>query len=318
MKILFNYIKNWLRPILFCSLEHPILWKFIKYFTAIPGVTLLAFITYSTKNQTVTSWQSVLKAGFDNNLFSFIILFLGPSILCFVLEIWEDFAKYYRREKSPLKVTENIITLLAAIRKILGKKMNRFGDYSSKIKSNPSTATVSFDSITQPMEQIGEIVAQLSGVLTKLIGVGEIKVVLLSIKNDLPHKFECYYPPNERPNNGILTANPTFFTSILNEGSFLFIPDISEHINNASKLHGKLKKIHYYCPRGCNPIGSVAGFPIFNKFNEKPIYILTFKSNKPNVIDKTFESGYNEIIDEFVDRILLEHYLQEIKENVTR
>jgi hypothetical protein len=303
-----------LKPIAFFPIKKPKTWAVTKASLGTLPTIILAYLSYRfATNQPPEQVQ--LKEFFDGNHIALISLFAAPFGLNLLFTFYEWFAKYLNEREVNYFPSVQLATTISCLNIIVGRKLERFGRVCKTILSNAKTQAEAFEVITQPDEQISEIVAQLWGAMTQLTGLKELKLVLVEADASGKLSYGYHMPTNKKPHDSVLVSEKSLFHQIAKEQKFYCIDDIAAH---AAKLDAasakKKKKLEWFQPTpGQTPVGSIVGFPIVHKHLNRVIYVVTLKSDQPKALTKSCEAIYGEMWQVFADRITLEYSLKEIK-----
>lgn len=292
------------------SCRFPLGWIVVKVFlTGLPGVILgYAAIRFSLQPGGGYPFQAELQ----NLLASFplitAVLFLLPLALT-VFYTWADnkIASIKDQEKFPKLLSASLIQ---ALNDLVGVKLRRFDAFSGEMNSGKKGCEV-FQSITQPSLQIKQIALSLHHVLEKTLDDSSLQLVLVRIQDSAPSLWVEHIPNQLQPPDRFLgeDALKTLFHDAARQNKALWITDIAKHMKNK-------KKRPLYCPQQ-DPdldVGSIICYPIFHKAENKVVYALSIKSDRPNAITGDFKKTYTLVMDAFITRLLLEHNLVYIKE----
>jgi hypothetical protein len=212
------------------------------------------------------------------------------------------------RDRNFLK-TYDLLALLRSVDRVVGLKLERFGDYCRNMPSVVAASRVFYD-ITQPEKQIDYLVKNLYTLLVSLTKDDTLKLVLARMENDTPIRWQSFMPDDVHPDDAILNGKQkkSLFSHCARRKEPLVIPDIGAH------LKGK-PATYQYLPSdlpGENQ-GSIVCYPLRHDHTGKVVFALSLKSDRVNFIGHNFERKYTPIVKEFIKRINLEHSLELIK-----
>lgn len=172
--------QNLLKPIAFSPIKKPKLWAVTKATVGTLPTIVLAYLSYRFATNQPPE-QTRLKQFFDGNQVALISLFAAPFGLNLLFTAYEWFAKYMNERELNYFPSVQLATTISCLNLIVGKKLERFGRVCKTISTNSKTTGEAFDAITQPDEQISEIIAQLWVAMTQLTGLKDLKLVLVEV-----------------------------------------------------------------------------------------------------------------------------------------
>lgn len=306
--------KHIFKPIAFFPIKKPKIWAVTKASLGTLPTIILAYLSYRFATNQPPE-QAQLKRFFDGNQVALISLFAAPFALNLLFTFYEWFAKYVNEREVNYFPSVQLATTISCLNIIVGRKLERFGRVCKSIASQPKSPSEAFETITQPDEQISEIVAQLWGAMTQLTALKDLKLVLVEADASGKLAYGYHMPVNRKPHDGVLASDKSLFHQIAKEQKFFCIDDIASHtakLEHASAR--KRKKLEWFqTTPGQSPVGSIIGFPIIHKHLNRVIYVVTMKSDQPKALTRSCEVLYGEMWQVFADRITLEYSLKEIK-----
>jgi len=279
-------------------------------------MVVLTYISYSYSTSEPAE-HKFIRSIFESNKAVLALLIISPPVFSVLLDIWEWFGRYLQERERNYFPSIQQTTILAALNIIVGKKLDRFGLACKSLTSKSSTSSEAFHTITRPDEQINEITSQLWGAMVKLTEINDLEVVLVSVAKDYKLDYVNYHPISKKPDDQILSSG-SFFNHVARCRKFCCIPDIAKHISEmkSKRRHERRAMVAYLTIDGDTPTGSIAGIPIIHNHLSRVVYVLTFKSSQPHALSQSLQKLYGEMWRTFIDRILLEHSLKEIKSHV--
>ncbi|MDO9451661.1 MAG: hypothetical protein Q7J29_02255 [Stagnimonas sp.] len=215
-----------------------------------------------------------------------------------------------------------LLALVTAIDDIVGRKLNRFGEYARELRDGRKSKSV-FADITQPQRQIEALVQSLWQMLSTLTQDRTLKVVLACMEKDLPVRWYCHFPNDALPSSDLLkaeAAKKTFFAHCSKDKRPVLIEDIAQYIElrRKKKAKGKKNKQATYIVGNASTdsTGSIIAYPIINHHLSELPFVLSVKSDT-NTINAAFKEKHKFIVEAFIKRLVLEHNLLSIKNGVT-
>jgi len=232
-----------------------------------------------------------------------------PGLLNILHEMWDYKAKKVISDERNVLPEKILLSVLNAIKSIVGTKYDRFGRY---IRDNehaaPSFCQV-FSDITKPDDQMKEIVKQLTYCLKSLMDDAEIKVILFRI-DKAKKSIVAHMPPMEMPPQDLLTRSDTFVDEVADKKQCIVIESIRSEVRRKDKK--KKRKYVQFSPDGNE--GSIVGIPIRNEYTgSQTKYVITIKTDREGVLTRQFSKVYGKIVEHFTHRILIEDNLLTIK-----
>jgi hypothetical protein len=242
------------------------------------------------------------------------IVIAWPFIASIILSIISDWLDNISKVNKANEF--ELFTLLKALDRVLGKKLDRFGKYAKSIKETTAKSTV-FANITHPQKQIETLIDNLFNTLATITGDTSIEVVLAKIENSEPVSWEYYMPEDSHPPDDLLDSqkrgNTLFAHAAQKRHKPEVVEDIEKHLNRTQNK-GKRKYVPLdEATQGVDD-GSIACFPLYHEHLRDVVYCISVKSGIPGRINNKYVKRYGYIVEEFAKRILLEHTLQYMKE----
>ncbi len=314
VKILLTAKRAW-RGLATIPVVRPKAWKSAKIFfiSICPAVLTYAKLDFSRGNGPKLIFQSWLGDYFQSSSQATIAFIFFPVVLPFFFDMVQERAESYKKS-SPKG--QDLAVVITALEKIVAFKLKRFGKFCKILKLNekPCDHDQAFASITQPEKQIEKIIESLYHAAVEIYRDQDLKVVLVSVVNNVPTDYVCYMPEHKQPPFHLLNPGnkKSFFHHVNSENKACVIDDI-EHA-----LCKKGKKRCYVGDDGGGDgdSGSIVGVPIKHEYLEKNIYILTIKSDTPYKFTKANLSKVDKIVQFFGLRLNLEYSLSFIKEKL--
>lgn len=308
--------KYLLRPLVLFPVNKPKWWAvFRAIIIAIPAMIIAyASYNYGTKEPEV---HKKLTEFIGSNFIALPCIILSPFILSLLMDVYEWFAKYLKDRTVNYFPSIQLATAISSLNVIVGKKLDRFGGLCNKVDKGEIAKSDIFHTLTQPSDQIHEIVRQFYAAMKTLSEIDDLKVVLVECSKGKPLDYSSYMPLNERADDDILKSGKSFFHSVSQHRNVLCIPCINTYLKKSTQIkkrgRHKKKNIYFHLYDGASPTGSILGIPIYHKHLSQVVYVLTLKSSIPNAFTKKMESNYKTMWQLYIDRIVLEHSLKHIK-----
>lgn len=275
--------------------------------------TPTAILGYSTlKFGKMLPLQNEILNYFQEHPFILFIVIIWPIISSIVLSIITD---WFERLIEPSKIKQlHLTALISALDNVVGKKMNRFGEYAKKMQNNNMKKEEIFEKITQPDIQIEHLILNLHNLISLLTNDQSIKIVLAEIKDSIPIEYKCFMPNDIIPPLNLTNgdAKNSFFHYCASERKTVFISDIEKHLN---KNKNTKRKANNYVPsrNSDDNIGSIICYPVIHEHLNKVIYVISFKSKVVNLFNEKFKKDHSFFVDEFIKRLTLEYSLFYLK-----
>lgn len=210
------------------------------------------------------------------------------------------------------------------VRAVIREKSNRFLGFirshtSAEIKKKD--VNYIFDTITQPSEQINIILINISQYFERYFIPEDEKInVTIMVPDGRKLKFYAYVEPpkslGEEQNYfgyGISAAGRSWAAE-----DMVIVEDIE-----AEKEKGKSDRVYTIAKRDwTDEKGSLICFPVFdleipNGVENNLIYVVNIKSSKANTFLQKDKAHYEDILQGFAERIVLENRLLKIKEFIS-
>jgi len=246
----------------------------------------------------------------------------NPLVWCLGVIAWPIFCVYlsydYHRTRSKGVTPKELQELLESISNIVGRKIKRFSESIPKLRGKgPGKA---FSIITQPINQMEEIVegvAKFFQVCTPSNGGKALKyrVVLAEMGNEHIKSFLVFYPFNRSPRSkvGQMQDERCGFSRAKSKKRIHIIEDF---VNDNSKAGVKDFLVTDVTRAGEE--GSMVCYPIIIKETGEIPYVLSVAVNQKKFFLNQDAGLYEIILEHFAERIVLEHYLLEIKRQVNK
>jgi hypothetical protein len=318
-----NYkLKQGFKGILTFPSSKPKWWALLRAFLVAFPAFILGYTAFDYKEDAPLLHAYLCNLLIDN-AFALPLLIVSPFLISLLLEIAEWFSRYIKSREVKYFPSLQLATAISSLNIIVGKKLDRFGKICKSVINRELPKEDVFNQLTQPDEQISEIVRQFHASMRTLTDIKDLKVVLVGVKNEKPQEYVNYMPLNERPSDDILASGKSFFHSVAQQKRFVCIPCLETYQKGKNKESGKRrgrrpnKELTFFTVNNVSLRGSIAGIPIKHNHIQEVAYVLTLRSEIPNAITKKFETDFQSIWNVFTDRIILEHSLKCIKNYVT-
>ncbi|MDT8387223.1 MAG: hypothetical protein RQ736_06890 [Thiogranum sp.] len=286
-----------------------------KHFV-IPSLTVVpaAAITYHIKDAVAIS-----KQGHEESLLVTIHAYSADYPLLIIVSIalyliiWNAiiaFIASYNKTEDGVDV-EGLLTLFAVFEKIVGAKAKRFGACTRSIaKTDPSNASETFKTITQPDQQIALLANGLHAFFDSIDNEGvSFKVTIAVVEDNMPVDWFYFYPDSEPPRTAIESIqDPGSSISYCLERKRLVV------IEDCEKEAAKGEDRHYV-PRLADEDEecSLICYPIIHHYTHTIPYVVTVVADKREYFKSSKRQFYTWIFNHFALRIGLEHSLLLIK-----
>jgi hypothetical protein len=251
---------------------------------------------------------------FQGHIIILSIVIAWPFIASIALSILSDWLDNIAKVNKANEV--ELFTLLKALDRVLGRKLERFGSYVKSIKDNTAKGTV-FSNITHPQKQIETLIDNLFNTLASVTGDKSIEVVLAKMEDSEPTSWEYYMPEDSHPPDDLLDpdkrGNTLFAHAAKKRHKPEIVEDIEKHLSRTLKK-GKRKYVPLDESSQGVDEGSIACFPLYHQHLRDVVYCISVKSKTPGRINNKYVKRYEYIVEEFAKRILLEHSLHYMKE----
>lgn len=265
---------------------------------------LVSFLKMKFESQQVVSTrlQEYAQSWFDG--WPFFALLWAPSIINVIFDLLNYIRKSREKESHP----EAAKVILASFNEIVALKLQRFSDCCLQKHDDP------FIKITQPEDQIREIVKQLHATLSSILEISDIKVVLATVEgNSLTGKM-VFAPNSASP--GLKKDDikgGTFFHSVISSKKAISIDSLMAFYKRRTKTKKSVNGVNYKFQNNEPEEGSIVGLPIISR-DGTIAYILTIKSEKL-IFGKKFIKAFKNYLEMYKMRILLESALYRIKDD---
>ncbi len=292
---------------------NPIKWETLRFGLIVGPLTLLALANYHFDNAQ-PEWHKGLKSWFDGSLIVLGSIVVLPGLITLLTDIAIKRADKISRT---LDIgSASVTTVLTAINHFVGEKMKRFGECAKKTEVRTASFTKAqvFAEITQPEEQIKEIVKQLYFVVRRLTNDDSLKIVLVELAKGATPVYSYYLPGDQHPSLGLLSEknwHQSFFAEVSRGTKARVIADIGKHVRSKRAASKK-----YFFPSSSDrdDEGSIIGFPIINPILQRTTHVLTLRSDNPGHLGDEFKTTYRKYVEFFFTRIHLEYSLKIIKD----
>lgn len=270
-----------------------------KYEATIPPGLILDTKTYLQSNFTVL-----------------LLLIFGPGII--VLGTSLAIRRVLFLEQETLESDGPLVmSVLTSINKFVAEKFKRFGTCAARFESPSSSAVTKskiFEEITQPDEQISEIVSQLHVALQFWTQDETLKVVLVELPSPIVGEdfpiYACCSPIEQPPTRSLLHElwSDSFFHAVASGTRPRIISDIGKLLASRTR-----DQTFVATTDDKEYVGSIIGFPLHNPFLERITHVMTVRSLNPKNLSEDFKKRYSKYIEFFFTRIHLEYNLKIIK-----
>lgn len=230
-----------------------------------------------------------------------LVLLATPSVITFLSDFFERRATKKTHPEAPG-------IFLATINEAVGMKKERFLNHSVTDGSD------TFLEITQPDEQINELVQLLFRATSSTLGPVVDSVVLAKFHNGEIQRL--YHAPRARPprlSEEELKSGKTFFHKVQKAGTDQSIPSLKKLANEQRKMlpkQLKQKQQFVFSKTEQDVDGSIAGYAIKLK-NGTTAAVLTLYSRQTNI--KSTIKPVEEFVKMYNDRMALELCLSALK-----
>lgn len=309
------------RPVIARFIKRTIGWfrKHTKIGAAF-GSLILAFVpTFIGNYYQVSVFAEKIKVDFPNAahfLDSYIYLCFAISFLWvfLILVLYQFLIERFCLEPVGGLETPNYI--LATLNNIVGAKAQRFNKALNELTNCKDAAgkTDYFSKITQPIEQLNEIVRGVYTVFDAVLREHKVvlKVNLAIIKDKKIQDIIFHYPSDHpvrspicalnNPNSGISTA--------IRNGKTVVIDSILQE----STKNKDTKRFVVTDAGRANEDGSLICHPITFEPVNQVVLVLSIHADKPRVFREEHKKSYAELLRPFEIRMKLEYALYSLKE----
>lgn len=190
--------------------DNPRIYSIIKYSVLIIPAVIISFTSYSFDKPDeiwLLPQMKKLISGWHGFVGLFIICL--PIIAVFIFDFWEKRSLINVEIKLGDAPTKHMKSILTALDNIVGEKMERFGNYATKLRSDFEFGSNTFDDITQPDLQIAVILSHFFASMRDLTGLNDLKMVAMD-PQDCENNLYCF-PKNARPTNDVIRSKRSFF-----------------------------------------------------------------------------------------------------------
>jgi hypothetical protein len=249
----------------------------------------------------------ILKSPLTLAVCAMLIAFVFSSLLRVLWDWIGDFADSQRKFSR-----EDLNFFLVAFSRIVNFKAARFrkalaGAKGSKKKSHADI----FREITKPDEQMDALIVGLHSVMEHLYSGGSFRCALLELdEHEQPKKWKSSAGGVPRtPPSQLRDARSTAMRCVKTR-SIVVIEDIKEELKKALSerqfIEGK---------QGSTATGSQVCFPVLEQNDEKVAYVISIAVKDPGIVLEAHADLLNWAIGHFSERIVLEHYLEKLRES---
>lgn len=230
----------------------------------------------------------------DHQVFIAVIaVVIIPSLTSFF-----TYKKQFNNEKNNEAI---LIALLAHLDTVVSAKNRRFYDYSKKdTKARSSTV---FKEITQPILQIQEIIKNISSFFEHIKSDTTIKCSLLRVKPNNSIEHFIYLDGQPTADDTIINQKTSTASNCLLTKSIVVVEDTDKKKVPFAHTHGTT-----------SPNKSIICYPI--KKGKQVEFIISITSRMKKSFNNTEKIKYEYILEQFSKRIVLESYLNQIKETI--
>lgn len=238
-------------------------------------------------------WISIIRTPIS------VILILAAILLPF-------YSKYKAAAAKLHTISEEIrSTISIGLDEAVNRKIERCRSLLDSIKKEGKTFTdaEAFRELTMPIEHIKSLSLTLLSVIREFSGNRKVKLTTILCNNNRMDRFVFHTDYEPKITIEELETRSLAKKCLLSQKGQL-IQDMDDET-----LDRDLKRDYY---KGNSNIKSIFCYPL-NKTKDVSL-ILSFSSPDRNVLTKQSTELYNDIIDAFSNRFLLEWYLNQIKE----
>ena len=243
--------------------------------------------------------EPIIKDNEDTFYFLFwLSIFFIPALAFFFKKKFENSAII--EANKALESRNNIYKrLLVVLNQVLELKRKRFKGFLDGYKSEKINDYDIFENITQPLAQMVKIFEGISYNFSKHCNNENIKISIIKCKNNRLHNYT--YHSDDLPNIDVteLQKQKSTAKQVLATKKMIIIESTE-----------KCGKIWYYSNN--SEIKSLICYPV--KVGSVIEYIISVSSKTIDEFKVKERSTYELILDELSNRIILEHYLEQIKD----
>lgn len=233
--------------------------------------------------------KTCLSTGWMQVLLILIGAIVIPLTIYYIIEYNE-----YRKRKTGYEI---LLYLISNIGKVVEKKRHRFRDIRN---SNLKSDVAIFRRITKPVEQISQLCQSLCLMMQFLTNNKEVKSTLFRCKKGEIIETMAVCGEDELKARITELNKRSLAKQVLVSGKSIIASNVDNEVN-------------FYKPKGCKT-KSVYIHPIYE--GDEVLFIVCFTSQQKNTFKKNDIRKYEDIIEEFSNRIMLEwHLLVLLKQN---
>jgi hypothetical protein len=210
----------------------------------------------------------------------------------------------------------SLLLLLACIDHVVGRKMQRFGEFANKVSRNGSLQRLTrgevFMTITKPEEQIQTITQQ---VWQYFYGIRsdpdvEIRVVLARMGTRYIEAFESYVPADHPPRTPLsdLQNDKAGFSQALKDRRIVILPDVR---SEASRVRGRFASTVAHDDDDDG--GSLICWPVTCHHTQRIPFVISIYATRAQYFSNTKRKEYEYVLGVFSKRLTIEHNLHILK-----
>ncbi|WP_180163321.1 hypothetical protein [Acinetobacter sp. YH12069] len=237
----------------------------------------------------------------------FLSIFFGGIISIFIAYLQEKIDKQNVVDRFAVVLLETIETVVEEKRKRFAKAVE---ELLQEGQSQPTASTV-FKNITQPEEQIKNIIKALEVCYKTLYPNVYFKIALMEVENNTLKKWAYFLPYTARPNTCIdeLRSSESAISQALITKNIVVVDDVQKELvktENKKYIKGSTK-LNENWSQLCYPIKSIT--------SNEVIFIVCIAAKEANFFqsNQEFLGSYEWLLNFFSSRLALEHSLAELK-----
>jgi len=247
----------------------------------------------------------------EHYVWAMVFAFVWPLLMFMLAGVYE-----LAKIKTPVEVKQ-MSQFIGILSHVVNKKMDRMIAYIRHLP--PTGKIVSRDMVKEtinPQEQIEEIVQSVHTFFDFEPESGSIRVTLAKMGSVHIEDWVAYYPSNSRPRSTIvsLQKDSCGFTVARRLGDIHIIPSTLD----ASRAAHGTRGFEVTDSSRSTEDGSMICYPIRDPLTGTTPYVIAVCSDQKNNFknDPELIAAYKYILDQFAQRVLLEHYWKYLKGRV--
>lgn len=272
-----------------------------------------AIITALYSNPSAKAWIFINAPTLNHVLATYWWLLIVFSAAYPIIIVTLAKAVVKKAEANGLNV-DGLLALLASLDAIVGCKETRFANFAAS--GEKPSKEIAFCMITQPNQQIAEIVREICNLFNALRTEKNkplIRVVLAVMENGKIVELPIHYPADEPIRATIKQLNDPGSAIILAAKSrkTIIVEDIKKELQRPKK-----KKRFVDAGNNMDNFGSLICYPIIRHGNHHVPFVISIHCDEPCYFKSNFLDLYEHSLSRFALRMNLEYNLLVIKERI--